>query len=70
MTIPLPNYKTRQRAPLKHLRRCLIHHTSSVSSMSEITDEEVDYGSSNIVENSSDINSDHAWSTQDGNSED
>ena len=32
--------------------------------MSEITDEEVDYGSSNIVENSSDINSDHAWSTQ------
>ena len=43
--ISLTGLQDRQRAPLKHSRRCLENHTRNGSSMSEILDEEVDYGS-------------------------
>ena len=58
---PLTDLQDRQRAPLKHLRRCLENHTRNESSMSEISDEEVDYGSSASNANS-DIAPDSSWS--------
>ena len=38
---PLTGSQDRQRAPLKHSRRCLENHTRNDSSMSEILDDEV-----------------------------
>ena len=42
---PLTDLQDRQRAPLKQLSRCLENRTRIESPMSEISDEEVDYGS-------------------------
>ena len=42
---PLTDLQGRQRAPLKQLSRCLENRTRIESPMSEISDEEVDYGS-------------------------
>ena len=52
----------RQRAPLTHSRRCLENHTRNYPSMSEILDEEVDYGPYGVKAFSL-TDSDHAWST-------
>ena len=49
---PLIAPQDRQRAPLKQLRRCLDTNTRNDSSMSETSDEEVDYGSPDIRHNS------------------
>ena len=59
---PLTDLQDRQRAPLKHLRRCLENHTRNESSMSEISDEEVDYGPFESIANPH-TDPDHAWST-------
>ena len=59
---PLIGLPDRQRAHLKHSRRCLENHTRNDSSMSEILDEEVDYGSYGVNAFSL-TDSDHAWST-------
>ena len=45
----LTDLQDRKRAPSKQLRRCLENHTRSDSSMSKISDDEVDYGSFSIV---------------------
>ena len=42
---PLTDLQVRQRAPQKQLSRCLENRTRIESPMSEISDEEVDYGS-------------------------
>ena len=65
----LTGSQDRQRAPLKHSRRCLENHTRNDSSMSEILDEEVDYGSYG-VDAFSLTDSDHAWSTYENDSQD
>ena len=59
---PLIGSQDRQRAPLKHLCRCLDTNTGNDSSMSETSDEEVDYGSPDI-DAIPHTDSDHAWST-------
>ena len=46
-----------------------LNHTRSDSSMSEISDEEVDYGSFGIVGDSN-IHSDHAWSIPENDKQD
>ena len=58
---PLTDLQVRQRAPQKQLSRCLEDRTRIESPMSEISDEEVDYGSyaSNV---DLDIASDSSWS--------
>jgi hypothetical protein len=48
----LIGFQDRQRAHLKHLCRCLDTNTRNDSSMSETSDEEVDYGSPDIRHNS------------------
>ena len=65
----IPGSQHRQRAPLKHLRRCLETHTRNDSSMSEILDEEVDYGPYGVNAFSL-TDSDHAWSTYENDSQD
>ena len=42
---PLTDFQVRQRAPQKQLSRCLENGTRIDLSLSEISDEEVDYGS-------------------------
>jgi len=59
----------RNRAPLKHSRRCLVNHTRNDSPMSERSDEEVDYGSPDI-DAIPHTDSDHAWSTHENDSQD
>ena len=46
--ISLTGLQDRQRAPLKHSRRCLENYTMADSFMSVASDEEVDYGSFDI----------------------
>ena len=57
----MTNLQGRQRAPQKQLSRCLEDGTRIDLSLSEISDEEVDYGSyaSNV---DLDIASDSSWS--------
>ena len=57
---PLTDFQVRQRAPEKQLSRCLEDGTRIDLSLSEISDEEVDYGSSASNANS-DIAPDSAW---------
>jgi hypothetical protein len=59
----------RQRAPLKHSRCCLENHTRNDSSMTEVSDEEVDYGSfdTDAIQHT---DSGHAWSTHENDSQD
>ena len=59
----------RQRAPLKHSRRCLENHARTDSFTSEPSDGEIDYGSCAIVVNPP-TDSDHAWSTSENDSQD
>ena len=58
---PLTNSQDRQRAPKQQISRCLENGTRIDSSLSEISDEEVDYGSyaSNV---DLDIAPDSSWS--------
>ena len=58
---PLTNLQDRQRAPQQQLSRCLEDGTRIDLSLSEISDEEVDYGSSASNANS-DIAPDSSWS--------
>ena len=58
---PMTNLQGRQRAPQKQLSRCLEDGTRVDLSLSEISDEEVDYGSSASNANS-DIAPDSSWS--------
>ncbi len=58
---PLTNLQDRQRAPQKQISRCLENGTRIDLSLSEISDEEVDYGSSASIA-ISDIASDSSWS--------
>ena len=64
---PLTDLQDRQRAPLKLLSRCLENCTRIGSPMSEISDEEVDYGSFESSVNPS-TDSDHQWSTSENDS--
>ena len=64
---PLTDLQDRQRAPLRLLRRCLENRTRIESPMSEISDEEVDYGSFETNFNPS-TDSDHQWSTSENDS--
>ena len=57
---PLTDFQVRQRAPEKQLSRCLEDRTRIDLSLSEIWDEEVDYGSSASTANS-DIAPDSSW---------
>ena len=57
---PLIGSQDRQRASLKQLRRCLETNTRNESSMSETSDEEVDFGSPDIGAIQY-TDSDHAW---------
>ena len=57
---PLTNLQDRQRAPQKQLSRCLEDRTRIDLSLSEISDEEVDYGSSASTANS-DTAPDSSW---------
>jgi hypothetical protein len=59
---PMTDLQDRQRAPLKLLSRCLKNLSRIESRMSEISDEEVDYGSFESSVNPS-TDSDHQWST-------
>ena len=59
---PLTNLQDRQRAPQQQLNRCLEDGTRIDLSLSEISDEEVDYGSFESSVNPS-TDSDHQWST-------
>ena len=59
---PLTDLQDRQRAPLKHLRRCLENHTRNESSMSDTPDGVVDYGPFKGITNPPTV-SDHVWST-------
>ena len=67
--ISLTGLQDRQRAPLKHSRRCLENYTRNDSSTSETLDEEVDYGSFAIDANPP-TDSDHAWSTSEHDNQD
>ena len=58
---PLTNLQDRQRAPQQQLSRCLEDGTRIDLSLSEISDEEVDYGSS-ASNADSDIAPDSSWS--------
>ena len=58
----LTGLQDRQRAPLKHSRRCLENYTRNDSSTSETLDEEVDDWSFDI-DAIPHTDSDHAWST-------
>ena len=58
-----------QRAPLKHLRRCLENHTRFELSMSETSDEEVDDGPFESIANPP-TDLDQAWSTSENDSQD
>ena len=69
MTIPLTGLQDRKRAPPKHSRRWLENHTGVVSSMSEASDEKVDYRSFDIVEHSDTV-SGHECSTSGNDSQD
>ena len=64
----LTGSQDRQRAPLKHSRRCLVNHARNDSPMSGTSDEEVDYGSPDI-DAIPHTDSDHAWSTQGNDSQ-
>ena len=64
----LNDLQGRQRAPLKQLRRCFENHTRNELSMSETSDEEVDYGSLESIANPP-TGSDHAWSTFENDSQ-
>ena len=64
---PLTDLQVRQRAPQKQLSRCLENRTRIESPMSEISDEEVDYGSFESSVNPS-TDSDHQWSTSENDS--
>ena len=66
----LSDLKDIQKAPLKHLRRCLENHTRFELSMSETSDEEADYGSFDESIANSPTDSDHAWSTSENDSQD
>ena len=57
---PLTNLQDRQRAPKQQLSRCLEDGTRIDLSLSEISDEEVDYGSFASIANS-DTDSDRSW---------
>ena len=66
----LIDLQDRKRALLKHSGRCFENHTGIVlPSMSEASDEEVDYGSFGIVANLN-TDSDHEWSTSGNDSQD
>ena len=58
---PLTNLQDRQRAPKQQISRCLENGTMIDLSLSEISDEEVDYGSSTSNANSA-IAPDSSWS--------
>ena len=64
---PLTDLQDRQRAPLKQLSRCLENRTWIESPMSEISEEEVDYGSFESSFNPS-TDSNHQWSTSENDS--
>ena len=64
---PLTDLHSRQRAPLKQLRRCFEDHTRNEPSTSGTPDEEVDYGSFESSVNPS-TDSDHQWSTSENDS--
>ena len=66
---PLTDLQDRQRAPLKHLRRCLENHTRFELSMSETSDEEVDDGPFESIANPP-TDLDQAWSTSENDSQD
>ena len=57
---PWTDLQVRQRAPQKQLSRCLENRTRIESPMSEISDEEVDYGSFASIANP-DTDSDCSW---------
>ena len=57
---PFTDLQVRQRAPQKQLSRCLENRTRIESPMSEISDEEVDYGSFASIANP-DTDSDRSW---------
>ena len=57
---PSTNFQDRQRAPKQQLSRCLENGTWIDLSLSEISDEEVDYGSFASIANS-DTDSDRSW---------
>ena len=59
---PLTDLQDRQRAPQKQLSRCLEDRTRIESPKSEISDEEVDYGSFASIANS-DTDSDRSWTS-------
>ena len=58
---PLTDLQDRQRAPQKQLSRCLENRTRIESPMSEISDEEVDYGSFDSIANPA-TDLDRSWS--------
>ena len=66
---PLTDVQDRQRAPLKYLRRCLENHTRFQLSMSETSEEEVNYRSFESIANPP-TDLDHAWSTSENDSQD
>ena len=65
----LTGSQDRQRAPLKHSRRCLENYRRTDSFTSETSDEEVDYGSFDI-DAIPHTDSDHAWSTHENDNPD
>ena len=65
----LTGLQDKQRVPLKHSRRCLENHTKTDQFMSETPNEEVDYGYFDIDANRH-IDSDHAWSTHENDTQD
>ena len=69
ITTPLTDLQDRQRAPQKQLSRCLENRTGIESPMSEISDEEVDYGSFESIANPA-TDSDRAWSPSEIDSQD
>ena len=66
---PLIGSQDRQRAPSKQSRSYLGTNTRNDLSMSEISDEEVEYGSPDI-DAIPHTDSDHAWSTHGNDSQD
>ena len=69
MFFRLIDLHSRQRAPLKQLRRCFENLTGNYSSMSGTLDEEVDNGSCGSSANPP-TDSDHTWSTSEKDSQD
>ena len=65
---PLTDLQDRQRAPQKQLSRCLEDGTRIDLSLSEISDEEVDYGSSASTANSASAHEIKAIATSDNKS--